>query len=61
MYIDMDFHVCQLGDVFLAAAGAFFRERRSWCFVTRTSFVEVLWAAAGVFLVSGKNDAPWSL
>ena len=25
MYIDMDFRVCQLGEVFLAAAGAFFR------------------------------------
>ena len=25
MYIDMDFHVCELGEVFLVAAGALFR------------------------------------
>ena len=61
MFLDMDFHVCQLGEVFLVAAGAFLRGKND--------VPGILWRVLALLrscglpqaLFSGKNDAPGNL
>ena len=57
--IDMYFCVCRPAEVFQAVADSFLSKLRSLDFVKRASLVEVVWAAAVVFVFV--HVAPWNL